>query len=143
MGRRLAVALAASCLAVVGTGAAGAVAIRGAPGIGDAGITEIQDRWSPADRWGGAGLGRYNSPGLYPRNESPAFGSRYVGPPYYSLQPYRPRVVAPTRVRPPVSEGLPRPWTTKWYAYCSERYASFDRRTGLFVTHAGKQRLCR
>jgi hypothetical protein len=75
--------------------------------------------------------------------ESPAYGFRYAPAPYHSYRPYRPRVVAPKPIRPPVSEGLPRPWTNRWYAYCSEKYASFDPRSGSFVTYGGRRRLCR
>ena len=129
-----AVALAASSLAVAETGAA---APASTAGPSEAGRNSI---WAIQDNRGLIRPGGYGSPyGL----ESPAYGFRYAPAPYYSLQPYRPRVVMPKAIRPPVSEGLPRPWTTGWYAYCSEKYASFDPRTGSFVTYSGRRRLCR
>lgn len=35
------------------------------------------------------------------------------------------------------------PWSAEWYAYCAERYRSFDARTGTFTTHSGQKRFCR
>jgi len=39
--------------------------------------------------------------------------------------------------------GRPRPWTPSWYAYCSERYRSFDPRTGTFRGYDGRNHFCR
>lgn len=126
----LALAASSAVTASAAASASNAVAFAGTP----TSIQAIQD-----DR----GLIRPGSNGSSYGADSPAYGFRYAPAPYYSLQPYRPRVVAPTRVRPPLSEGLPRPWTTRWYDYCSEKYASFDRRTGSFLTYGGSRRLCR
>ncbi|KAA3451475.1 BA14K family protein [Mesorhizobium sp. SARCC-RB16n] len=34
------------------------------------------------------------------------------------------------------------PWTREWYAYCSDRYRSFDARTGTFTGYDGEQHFC-
>ena len=64
------------------------------------------------------------------------FGYEY-GPSGY--QPYRPRVVSPVPVRP----ELPPAWTAQRYAYCAQRYRSFDPDTGTYMTYGGERRLCR
>lgn len=75
------------------------------------------------------------------------FGYDHAPAPYYGYRPYRPRVVMPTPVRPlaPPRAGMaaPEPWTAQWYAYCADKYVSFDRSTGGFTTYAGKRRFCR
>lgn len=35
------------------------------------------------------------------------------------------------------------PFTGEWYKLCSERYRSFDPKTGLFTTRSGKKVFCR
>lgn len=39
--------------------------------------------------------------------------------------------------------GRPRPWTPSWYAYCSDRYRSFNPETGTFVGYDGRAHFCR
>lgn len=34
------------------------------------------------------------------------------------------------------------PWTRDWYQYCSDRYRSFNPRTGTFVGYDGVRRFC-
>lgn len=34
------------------------------------------------------------------------------------------------------------PWTRNWYEYCSDRYRSFDARTGTFTGYDGEQHFC-
>jgi len=36
-----------------------------------------------------------------------------------------------------------RPWSRRWYEYCSARYRSFDPRTGTFMGHDGRRHFCR
>ncbi|TLP48622.1 MULTISPECIES: BA14K family protein [Cohaesibacter] len=43
----------------------------------------------------------------------------------------------------PVYSGRPRPWTRAWYRYCSNKYRSFNPRTGYFTTYSGRKRFCR
>lgn len=57
----------------------------------------------------------------------------YVEPDYYPEQrAYRRPVVVPTY----------EPWTQSWYRYCSERYRSFDPRTGTYVGYDGLEHFC-
>ena len=105
----------------------------------------VQDSWKSSDdrhdrRWARPGSPDFAS---RLRSDSPAFGYEYRRAPYYGLQPLRPRLIGPKAVQPRVTVGVPQPWTAQWYAYCAEKYRSFDRRTGSFVTYAGRRRLCR
>lgn len=34
------------------------------------------------------------------------------------------------------------PWTRAWYDYCSQRYRSFDPRSGTFTDYQGQRRFC-
>ncbi|RVC11981.1 BA14K family protein, partial [Mesorhizobium sp. M7A.F.Ca.CA.002.15.2.1] len=34
------------------------------------------------------------------------------------------------------------PWTRDWYEYCSDRYRSFNSRTGTFTGNDGEQHFC-
>ena len=58
----------------------------------------------------------------------------YVDPGYYPApRPvYRRQVVVPTY----------EPWTQSWYRYCSQRYRSFNPRTGTFVGYDGLEHFC-
>jgi hypothetical protein len=38
--------------------------------------------------------------------------------------------------------GSLEPWTPQWYAYCSDRYRSFNERTGNFTGYDGRQHFC-
>jgi hypothetical protein len=71
------------------------------------------------------------------------FGYEAAPAPFYSYRPHRPRVVAPTPLSPRITVGVPKPWTARWYAYCSDRYRSFDRDTGTYLTYGGERRRCR
>jgi hypothetical protein len=35
------------------------------------------------------------------------------------------------------------PWSDEWYAYCDDRYRSFDSRTGYFLGYDGEYHFCR
>ncbi|SER59781.1 BA14K family protein [Rhizobium sp. NFR03] len=65
----------------------------------------------------------------------------YIDPPaddYYEPAPvYR-------RPRPVVvnNYGSLEPWSPSWYRYCSNRYRSFDSRTGTFVGYDGRSYFC-
>jgi BA14K-like protein len=54
----------------------------------------------------------------------------YAEPRYYS----QPRVV--------YREGYAEPWTRGWYEYCSDRYRTFNARTGTFTGNDGEQHFC-
>ena len=43
----------------------------------------------------------------------------------------------------PVYYERPQPWTPAWYAYCSDRYRSFDPSTGYFLGYDGRYHFCR
>lgn len=53
----------------------------------------------------------------------------------------QPRYYAPPAPRP-VYVGL-RPWSGRWYAYCADRYRSFDPRSGTFMGRDGRRHFCR
>ncbi len=59
-------------------------------------------------------------------------------PPVYYYKPVRPHYAPP----PAVYQYAPQPWTPEWYAYCSQRYRSFDPRSGTFQPYRGPRRLC-
>jgi hypothetical protein len=51
----------------------------------------------------------------------------------------------PPRFRPPVREyryGFIRPWSPEWYRWCSNRYRSFNPRTGTFIAYDGVRQFC-
>jgi hypothetical protein len=70
--------------------------------------------------------------------------------PYYEYDQPRYVVRRHVVVRPaPVREygrvayaGGIEPWTRDWYAYCSDRYRSFNARTGTFTGYDGEQHFC-
>jgi hypothetical protein len=50
---------------------------------------------------------------------------------------------APIRDYGPVSyAGALEPWTRDWYEYCSDRYRTFNARTGTFTGYDGQQHFC-
>jgi hypothetical protein len=70
---------------------------------------------------------------------------RYGSPSYYYYEP-EPIYVAPPPViyRPaPVYRAQLSPWSPEWYAYCEDRYVSFDSRTGHFYGYDGQHHFCR
>jgi hypothetical protein len=34
------------------------------------------------------------------------------------------------------------PWSREWFRYCSNRYRSFDGRTGTFMGYDGQRHFC-
>jgi len=40
------------------------------------------------------------------------------------------------------NEGYAEPWTRGWYDYCSDRYRTFNARTGTFTGNDGEQHFC-
>jgi len=65
---------------------------------------------------------------------------------YYYDEPVRRRPVirpAPVRDYPVASyRGSIEPWTRDWYEYCSDRYRTFNARTGTFTGYDGEQHFC-
>jgi len=62
--------------------------------------------------------------------------------PVYYDRPYR----RPVRVNEPAYAdryaGGFEPWSPEWYDYCSDRYRSFNPRSGTFVGYDGQERFC-
>ena len=65
---------------------------------------------------------------------------RYAEPYYYD-DGYAPAPRPVYRQRYVYQGGL-EPWTPAWYRYCSNRYRSFDGRTGTFVGYDGAEHFC-
>jgi len=66
--------------------------------------------------------------------------------PGYYAPPPRPYYYSPppvSYVPAPAYAYGPAPWTPAWYSYCSQRYRSFDPRSGTFQPFNGPRRLCR
>lgn len=75
---------------------------------------------------------------LAPRPE-PVYVDPYPRPapyPVYRYHPYRP---APHVVY--YNRGY-EPWTPAWYDACSDRYRSFDPRSGTYLGYDGQRHLC-
>ena len=53
----------------------------------------------------------------------------------------RPEIVQPIPLAPLIE--TPTPFTALWYAYCAEKYRSFEPSTGTYTTHGGRTRRCR
>jgi BA14K-like protein len=73
---------------------------------------------------------RYYGPGY----DGPGYDGYYGGP-----VPVRRYYAAP---RVAYNGGYPEPWTRGWYEYCSDRYRTFNARTGTFVGNDGEQHFC-
>ena len=65
------------------------------------------------------------------------YGYNYGYQPYYYAPP-------PVAYYPPAPSYAyaPAPWSPAWYSYCSQRYRSFDPRSGTFQPYRGPRRLC-
>lgn len=65
--------------------------------------------------------------------------------PVYRAQPvYRPQPVYDTRpaYQPRPTYRTIEPWTSAWYDYCSQRYGSFNSRTGTYMGYDGQNHFC-
>ncbi|MBB6411722.1 BA14K family protein [Mesorhizobium sangaii] len=83
--------------------------------------------------------------GALANDQPPPYTDRYYDDGYYE----RDVVVRPAPVRryyaePRVvyNEGYAEPWTRDWYDYCSDRYRTFNARTGTFTGNDGEQHFC-
>jgi hypothetical protein len=62
---------------------------------------------------------------------------------YYREPRPRPAPVRRYYVEPQVVyNSYAEPWTRGWYEYCSDRYRTFDARTGTFTGNDGEQHFC-
>ena len=69
---------------------------------------------------------------------------RYGPPSYYHYHPQPIYAAPPPVYRPaPVYSVQPTPWSPEWYAYCEDRYVSFNSRTGYFHGYDGEYHFCR
>ena len=67
----------------------------------------------------------------------------FAGPRYYrSYDYYEPAPVYRSYRTAPVYYSRPDPWTPEWYAYCSDRYRSFDGQTGYYLGYDGNYHFC-
>jgi hypothetical protein len=69
----------------------------------------------------------------------------YYGPGYDDgYYRYRPAPVRRYYVEPRVAyaDRYAEPWTRGWYEYCSDRYRTFNPRTGTFIGYDGDQHFC-
>ena len=69
----------------------------------------------------------------------------FARPRYYDYYEPAPIYAAPPRVvygPAPVYYSRPDPWTPEWYAYCSDRYRSFNDQTGYFLGYDGNYHFC-
>ncbi|WP_417771063.1 BA14K family protein [Stappia sp.] len=78
-------------------------------------------------------------PPYYGPNYGPADGDYYIDPAHRGTgfrKPYYPNA-------PRVSAGYaPEPWSREWYAYCADKFRSFEPRTGTYTTYGGEKRFC-
>ncbi|GLS35592.1 hypothetical protein GCM10010869_11810 [Mesorhizobium tianshanense] len=69
----------------------------------------------------------------------------YYDPGYDDYNRYpRPAPVRRYYAEPRVvyNDGYAEPWTRGWYEYCSDRYRTFNARTGTFTGYDGEQHFC-
>jgi hypothetical protein len=70
---------------------------------------------------------------------------RYYDPGYDDYDGYaRPAPVRRYYVQPRVvyADRYAEPWTREWYEYCSDRYRTFNSRSGTFTGNDGEQHFC-
>ena len=80
----------------------------------------------------GLAAGALSNPG--PRYYDPAYDDGY-----YVDRPVRRYYVQPRVV---YADRYAEPWTRAWYEYCSDRYRTFNSRTGTFTGNDGDQHFC-
>ena len=58
--------------------------------------------------------------------------------------PYRQPRPRPVREYPETVylDGAFEPWSSEWYDYCSDRYRSYDPRSGTFMGYDGREHFC-
>ena len=75
-------------------------------------------------------------------NPQPRYNSNYDYDDDYEYREVRPvrRYYAQPRVV--YADRYAEPWTRDWYEYCSDRYRSFNARSGTFTGNDGEQHFC-
>ena len=71
------------------------------------------------------------------------YGFRPSPPVQRGVKRTRPEIVMPTPRAPLIEYGRPSPYSALWYAYCAEKFHSFEPATGLYTTRSGGKRVCR
>lgn len=61
---------------------------------------------------------------------------------YYYVPDDEPRVYYRSSYVRPVYRGSIEPWSRSWYRYCSDRYRSFDPRSGTYMGYDGEAHFC-
>jgi hypothetical protein len=83
---------------------------------------------------------RYYAPQQYYAPQPHYYGA--APPVYYQPMPAYVQP-APVYVQPAMGYGYrPEPWSQEWYAYCENRYRSFDPSTGYFLGYDGEYHFC-
>jgi hypothetical protein len=88
--------------------------------------------------------------GALANDRPPPDANRYYDDGYYNDGYYdrevrvRPAPVRRYYVEPRVvyADRYAEPWTRDWYEYCSDRYRTFNSRTGTFTGNDGEQHFC-
>ena len=83
--------------------------------------------------------------GALANDQPPPYADRYYDDGYYDRDVrVRPAPVRRYYAEPQVvyADRYAEPWTRGWYEYCSDRYRTFNSRTGTFTGNDGEQHFC-
>ncbi len=139
---------AAAVVGVTAASGANAQALRPAMPVVESGVTNVQ--WGPRPGWGpGPGPGYYNRGcggwnNCNNNNNGAAVAAGVIGGLALGAAAAS---IAQQNSRPPAvyyapGPAGPPPGSPEWYAYCSNRYRSFDPRTGTFMGYDGLRHAC-
>jgi len=82
--------------------------------------------------------------GALANDQPPRYADRYYDDGYDRDVVVRPAPVRRYYAEPQVvyADRYAEPWTRSWYEYCSDRYRTFNSRTGTFTGNDGAQHFC-
>ena len=82
--------------------------------------------------------------GALANDQPPPYADRYYDDGYDRDVVVRPAPVRRYYAEPQVvyADRYAEPWTRGWYEYCSDRYRTFNSRTGTFTGNDGEQHFC-
>ena len=82
--------------------------------------------------------------GALANDQPPPYADRYYDDGYDRDVVVRPAPVRRYYAGPQVvyADRYAEPWTRDWYNYCSDRYRTFNSRTGTFTGNDGEQHFC-
>lgn len=83
--------------------------------------------------------------GALANDQPPPDANRYYDDGYYDRDVrVRPAPIRRYYAEPRVvyNDSYAEPWTRGWYEYCSDRYRTFNARTGTFTGNDGEQHFC-